>query len=212
MLLIPARQAKGRSARILWRRWRAGAALLVLVFAIILATCRRQLLCVTSSLRDSDAIVVLGGEPILRAKHAATLAANGLAPLVVASGFGDCETMRGVLVRDGVRTNVIELECASTSTRQNALFTASLLRAHGCQRVILVTSWYHSRRALSSFRKYAPEIEFLSSPAPRTRPWLEERGYIATEYLKIVGYALRFGIWPTGAGSRGNRKAEDGGP
>ena len=131
---------------------------------------------------------------------------------MIVSGCGDCEAMRDVLAQRGVRTNLIELECASTSTRQNALFTTRLLRAQGCKRVILVTSWFHSRRALSCFRKYAPEIEFVSSPASSTKPWLDERDYVATEYLKTVGYALRFGIWPTGAGSRGNRKAEDGGP
>ena len=71
-----------------------------------------------------------------------------------------------------------------------------LLREHQCQRVIIVTSWFHSRRALSSFRKYAPEIEFLSMPAPRTQLWKYERGYIASEYVKMILYGVRFGIFP----------------
>jgi uncharacterized SAM-binding protein YcdF (DUF218 family) len=127
---------------------------------------------------------------------AATLATNGLAPRLIASGTGDCEDMRRTLQKYGVRTNIIELECRSTSTQENGLFTVKLLREHKCKRVIIVTSWFHSRRALSCFRKYAPEMEFISVPSPRTRPWKEERNYIAAEYAKMIIYALRYGIVP----------------
>ena len=170
---------------------------LVLVPVIILVAFPFSLLCVTSPLQSADAIVVLGGEPGARAKHAATLVTNGLAPRVFVSGLGDCQTMRDVLIKHGVRTNLIELECDARTTQENALFTVQLLRAQKCRRVILVTSWFHSRRALSSFRKYAPEIEFLSAPVPKTEPWQFERGQIASEYLKTLAYALRYGIWPT---------------
>jgi uncharacterized SAM-binding protein YcdF (DUF218 family) len=182
------------------RRWLAALAALVLALAVALVSFDFQLLCVTSRLKSSDAIVVLGGEPVIRAEHAAHLATNGLARLVIVSGNGDCESNRRVIVRTGVPTNRIELECASRTTQENALFTVQLLRERKCQRVILVTSWFHSRRVLSSFRKYAPEIEFISAPVERTKPWRYERGYILSEYLKIIGYALRYGIWPT-AGS-----------
>ena len=186
------------------RRWLTGVAGLMLLLAVILITCPFQLLCVTSNPQPADAIVVLGGEPVVRAEHAADLATNGLAPRVIVSGRGDCQTMRDVLAKHGVRTNTIELECASTSTQENALFTVKLLREHQCRRVILVTSWFHSRRALGSFRKYAPEIEFLSAPVGRTQPWRYERGYVASEYLKMVWYAIRWGIfpWETKAESR----------
>jgi uncharacterized SAM-binding protein YcdF (DUF218 family) len=182
------------------RCWLAALAALVLALAVALFMFDLQLLCVTSRLKSSDAIVVLGGEPVIRAEHAAHLATNGLAPLVIISGSGDCESNRRVIVRHGVPTNHIELECASRTTQENALLTVKLLRERKCQRVILVTSWFHSRRALGSFRKYAPEIEFISAPVQRIRPWRYERGYIMSEYLKTIGYALRYGIWPT-AGS-----------
>ncbi len=178
------------------RRGLAVVAVLILMLAVVLVTCDEQLLCVTSKLQTSDAIVVLGGEPVVRAEHAAHLATNGLAARVIVSGRGDCESNRRVMVQRGVAAKRIELECASRSTQENALETVKLLRAQKCRRVIIVTSWFHSRRALSSFRKYAPEIEFLSAPVPRTKPWRFERGYIASEYLKTVAYALRYGIWP----------------
>jgi uncharacterized SAM-binding protein YcdF (DUF218 family) len=134
---------------------------------------------------------------VVRAEHAAHLATNGMAPHVIVSGRGDCESNRRVMVQRGVAAKLIELECASRNTQQNAVETVKRLRAQKCRRVIIVTSWFHSRRALSSFRKYAPEIEFLSAPVPRTKPWQFERGYIMSEYLKTAGYVLRYGIWPT---------------
>ena len=172
------------------------AAVLVPLAVVALFVFDNQLLRVVSPLQPADAIVVLGGEPVVRAQAAAPLLTNGLAPLVILSGQGDCEENRRLLKAFGVRTNVMELECDSTSTQENALFTVKLLREHQCQRVILVTSWFHSRRALSSFRKYAPEIEFLSMPAPRTQLWKYERGYIASEYVKMIIYGVRFGIFP----------------
>ena len=179
------------------RRWLAVTMGLFLALVVVLATCEESILRVTSKLQTADAIVVLGGEPVVRAEYAATLATNGMAPHVIISGRGDCESNRRVLVQRGVPAQQIELECASRSTQQNAVETVKRLRAQKCRRVIIVTSWFHSRRALSSFRKYGPEIEFLSAPVPRTKPWQFERGYIASEYLKTVAYALRYGIWPT---------------
>ena len=181
------------------RRWLAVAAALFVALLLVLWTCDEQILSVSSPLQTSDVIVVLGGEPVVRAEHAARLATNGLAPRVIVSGRGDCESNRRVLVARGVAAKRIEVECASRTTQENALETVKLLRAQKCRRVIIVTSWFHSRRALSSFRKYAPEIEFLSAPVPRTKPWKFERGYIVSEYLKTAAYALRYGIWPRGA-------------
>ncbi len=155
-----------------------------------------HLLCVRSRMASADAIVVLGGEPAVRVRAAATLFTNGAAPLVLVSGHGDCQENREWLIRYGVVTNSILTECDSTTTQENALYTVRLLRQHGCKRVILVTSWYHSRRALSAFRKYAPDLKFASAPAPRTQVFQYERGYIAAEYLKTIWYALRWHISP----------------
>jgi uncharacterized SAM-binding protein YcdF (DUF218 family) len=180
------------------RRWLAVSAVVLIALVVVLFTCDEALLCARSEIRSADVIVVLGGEPVVRAEHAAKLATNGLAPRVIVSGHGDCESNRRVLVARGVAAKRIQVECASRSTQENALETVKLLRAQKCRRVIIVTSWFHSRRALSSFRKYAPEIEFLSAPVPRTKPWKFERNYIASEYLKTAGYAVRYGIWPVG--------------
>ncbi len=167
------------------------------VFVAALFLLAEPLLSTRSELRTADAVVVLGGEPVVRARAAGHLITNGLAPRVFVSGEGDCEDNRRVLERMGVRREAIVVECDSTSTQENAVNTIQLLREQKCRRVIIVTSWFHSRRALSTFRKYAPEVEFLSAPVPRTQPWRYERHYIAAEYLKTVVYLFRFGVWPS---------------
>jgi uncharacterized SAM-binding protein YcdF (DUF218 family) len=182
---------RGKTRKLLVTAGVFGALLIVLALVL-----DEQLLCLKSPLQPSDAIVVLGGEPDIRVRAAAALATNGFAPRVIVSGEGDCDDNRRLLERYGVRTNIVELECKSQTTQQNAELTAKLLRQHECKRVIIVTSWFHSRRAVGAFRRYAPEIEFLSAPAPRTQLWRYERGYIASEYLKTIWYALRYGILP----------------
>jgi uncharacterized SAM-binding protein YcdF (DUF218 family) len=154
------------------------------------------LLCVRSPLAGADAIVVLGGEPFVRVKAAAPLITNGYAHTVILSGHGDCDDNLRSLHQLGVRTNGVLLECESRSTHQNALYTVKLLRDRKCKSAIIVTSWFHSRRALNCFRKYAPEIQFISAPAPRTNSFRYERGYIGTEYIKLVYYAIRWRVPP----------------
>jgi|ERR1039458_8816107 uncharacterized SAM-binding protein YcdF (DUF218 family) len=67
--------------------------------------------------------------------------------------------------------------------------------------VVLVTSWYHSRRALHTFQHYAPDIQFYSRPSyygyPRTQ-WSREgiSGYIRAEYVKLAGYWVCYGVCP----------------
>ena len=71
----------------------------------------------------------------------------------------------------------------------------------GGKRVIIVTSWYHSRRALRTFQHYAPDMQFYSRPSyygyPRAQ-WSRAgiSGYIRAEYLKLAGYWVCYGVWP----------------
>jgi uncharacterized SAM-binding protein YcdF (DUF218 family) len=107
-----------------------------------------------------------------------------------------------------------------------------LLRQMGAKRVIIVTSWYHSRRALACFEHYAPDIKFYSRPSyfgyvgktedgrqraedggsaphPTLSPVEAERvqaerkaerkaqeGYVKSEYVKLLGYWVRYGVCP----------------
>lgn len=178
------------------RRWLLIVMALLLLVTGALTTFDFQLLCVTSRLQPADAIVVLGGEPIVRVQAAAKLVSNGFAPRVIISGSGDCQENRRLIEELGVRASSVNVECESKTTQENAQLTAKLLREHGCKQVIIVTSWFHSRRALNTFRRYAPEIRFMSAPVERTKPWRYERNYIMAEYAKTAWYAVRYGIWP----------------
>src|SRR5262249_24304665 len=124
----------------------------------------------------------------------------GIAKHILLCGDGRRDkSKRALLARDFPEAQ-LELESRSQSTKENAEFSIPILRSNGVKRAVLVTSWYHSRRALSCFRHFAPEIRFISAPAPRapvpvsTAPWLREKNSILKEYLKSTWYFLRYGI------------------
>jgi len=149
----------------------------------------------------ADAEVILGGEPYYRPPRALEIFQKGFASNIVVSGHGDADEVRIWFKAKGVPASVIHVERNSRNTQQNARFTVPLLRTQHSKRVIIVTSWFHSRRALACFRKAAPEIEFISLPTvadrPRTRwPNRYERGMVLREYLKLAGYWVRYGVRP----------------
>ena len=130
------------------------------------------------ALRDlpaAQAIVVLGGTmspptvgrpwPDLSAAadrvwHAARLFHAGKAPLVVLSGGSDlslslvpeAQAMSSFIQDLGVSSAALLLEPDSRSTRDNARFTAQLLRDRKLDHVLLVTSALHMGRAVAHFR------------------------------------------------------------
>lgn len=181
--------------------------ILVAVFVLLLALAvaaivfPQKFLCVDSGPAQADAMVVLGGGSAERPERAAELFKERATPRLIVSGWGDCEINRQLLIEDGVPANVIEMETRSRTTRENAQFTVKLLREQKLRRVILVTSWYHSRRALACFRHYAPEIKFYSRPsyvAYARADWsgrrFERRVYL--EYSKLFGYWIGYGVCP----------------
>ena len=127
-----------------------------------------------AQLPQAQAIAVLGGGirppehgqtlPDLnsaadRVWHAARLFHAGKAPLLVLSGgsnpavsaTSEAQAMRGLLTDLGVPDTALLLEAHSRNTRQNAQFTADLLRQRGVSRILLVTSALHMPRAVPLF-------------------------------------------------------------
>lgn len=127
-----------------------------------------------AELPQAQAIVVLGGGirppergqtlPNLnsaadRVWHAARLFHAGKAPLLVLSGgsnpavsaTSEAQAMRGLLTGLGVPDTAMLLEEESRNTRQNAQFSAGLLRQSGLSRILLVTSALHMPRAVPLF-------------------------------------------------------------
>ena len=137
-----------------------------------------------ASVPHAQAIVVLGGTVTPpsgtsteinlgragRVWYAARLFHAGKAPLVLLSGGGDLERQAfsearamAVFLQDlGVPAQAIMLEKASRNTRQNAVFSAALLKARGIQHILLVTSALHMPRALALFTAQGLQV----TPAP----------------------------------------------
>ncbi|MGO4126574.1 YdcF family protein [Inquilinus sp. YAF38] len=157
------------------------------------------LLVVRTALGPADVIVVLGGDGPARAWQAAGLYRQGAAPKVLVTGFGDCENIRRYMMDQGVPGDVIQIECAARSTWENAVFSAPLLSAMGARHAILVTSWFHTRRALACFRQLVPQVEWMSVPVERGESYRQMLGNhhglsVLAEYVKIGWYSVRYGV------------------
>jgi uncharacterized SAM-binding protein YcdF (DUF218 family) len=176
-------------------------ALLVVVSVTAALLFPQQVLVIDSGQNRADAIVLLGGGSGERPTRAAELFRAGVAPRIIVSGAGDAGGNRLLLMNRGVPGRAIELEPNSKTTKENALFSIPLLRAEGAKRVVLVTSWYHSRRALKCFRHYGSDIQFYSSPSYygfARADWSQEnlRRRIRAEYIKTLGYWICYGVSP----------------
>lgn len=152
-----------------------------------------RLLTVRGHVNHADVIVVLGGDSMPRAARAAQLWLEGVAPIVLVSGGGDCLIIRDAMIARGVDGRAIALECHSRSTWQNAAFSAPILAAMNVRQAVLVTSWFHSRRAMACFSETSNAISWHSVPA-KVRPisWMlffnPEGTAVLQEGLKTLWY------------------------
>lgn len=90
---------------------------------------------------------------------------GGVRYVVVSGGEGSGASVRDLLVSQGVPAPAVRLEDRSTSTRENAQFTADLLRSEPPGgRVVLLTSDFHMRRAAACFRRAG--IDVAPVPVP----------------------------------------------
>ena len=176
-----------------------------------------------ASVPHAQAIVVLGGTVTPpsgtsteinlgragRVWYAARLFHAGKAPLVVLSGGGDLERQAfsearamALFLQDlGVPAQAVALEEASRNTRENAAFSAELLKARGIEHILLVTSALHMPRALPLFKaqgiKVTPaptDFEAGQEPPHGLLAWLPDAGALngsALAMKELVG--LRVG-------------------
>jgi uncharacterized SAM-binding protein YcdF (DUF218 family) len=128
-----------------------------------------------NTISEAEAIVVLSGglEPATgnrvypdlngaadRVWHAARLYNAGVAPVVIVSGGkpprlakSTAPAMKRLLESWGIPSDSVLIESRSRSTRENAVYTKQVCREWGVDRIALVTSAVHMRRALSAFRQ-----------------------------------------------------------
>lgn len=126
-------------------------------------------------LHKADAIVAIsGGDTDARTKEAIRLYHAGWAPLVIFSGAASDPTgpsnaaaMRAKAILEGVPADHIILDEAAANTLQNASGVAAIAKSRGLSKLILVTSPYHQRRALISFRRHVGKnITIINHSAP----------------------------------------------
>lgn len=184
---------------------------IVTVAYVLLALPVTLLLCLGSgmlvlrcdkSLDPADAIVVLGyparatGEPSdtmeARVRRGVNLYFDGYAPnLILAGGsvqnrFVEAEVMASLANKMGVPSHVIILEKRSQNTTQNAQFVAEILHAQKLKSVIIVTSPYHTRRAVTLFEDKG--IEVVGCAASDGSKWVVQVREIAHEYVNWIWY------------------------
>jgi uncharacterized SAM-binding protein YcdF (DUF218 family) len=201
-------------------RWWASRFALVLLVWSLLAWVGARALIVRSELAQADALVVLSGGPFYeeRTRHAAELFKRGRAPRLVLTDDGikgpwSFEKERNPtfteleveeLLRAGVEARSIEIIPQQvSSTYEEAVLVRDYAQARGLRSVLVVTSPYHSRRALWVWQRVFRESGILvgldpadtggHSPSPATW-WWHWRGWssVAPEYPKMLYYWLNY--------------------
>jgi uncharacterized SAM-binding protein YcdF (DUF218 family) len=169
-----------------------------------------RLLACTPRIERADAIAVLAGNSS-RSEHGIALYNQGLAPELWHTG-DDCpgrlvspaQEGAQLALERGVPAKAIHL-LASHSTWQDGQEIAALAHERQVQTILVVTDWWHSRRALSVLARHlvdseitvycAPVIDTCQSPE---NWWRCERSrhLVLRELGKIGYYWIRYGVSP----------------
>ena len=146
---------------------------------------------------SADAIVALTGGAE-RVDTALRLLVEGRAPLLLVSGVGrgsDLAEMSHRVPLSAEQAAHVTLGRAATSTLGNAAETARWARAHGVQRLIVVTAGYHMPRAMAELIRALPEVKLLpvavQPPALRHGMEFATVRMMASEFDKYLAVRLR---------------------
>ncbi|MCP4468162.1 MAG: YdcF family protein [Halieaceae bacterium] len=173
-----------------------------------------------SEIPRADAIVLLGGAlrgdsamgilPDLnqyadRLVHAVALYKAGKADYILVTGGSapgarsEARLMQDVLAVMGVPPSALILEEQSKNTHDNAVNSATILHKRGMQRILLVSSAFHMRRADTLFKRQGLDVipaptdyqqVLITSTLPAGIPGVKNL-YRTTEALhEIVGYEV----------------------
>jgi len=150
----------------------------------------------------ADVIVALGGDArCLREKRAAELYLQGVAPRVIVSGVPSAwgintgDAAKRYLVTLGVPETDILVLRESWNTRVEALKVSEIMKTNSWSSAVIVTSPFHSRRALLTFDRYSRGGTFYSSPLPEKSPewqrerWWSRRGDMGTTIRELMAWA-----------------------
>jgi len=162
---------------------------------------------------QADAIVVLGGGGPERVMHGIQLYRQGVAPRLWFTGnralpemtsFTDGQLARDFALREGVPVSDIGL-LNTSSTWEDGQQIATMVKQNGLRRIVIVTNWYHSRRALAVIRRHlaGQAVQVYYSPPPTSaccpdRCWSRDEWMIMiiNEWIKIGLYAVKYKVAP----------------
>ena len=146
-----------------------------------------------------DAIVaVSGGDTNARADEAIELYKNGWAPKIIFSGAAadkkgpsNAQAMARRALEAGVPETAITTENLSRTTAENALNTSKFIADHSLERIILVTSAYHQRRASLEFSSIlGPTVHIINHPVPHDKQWVGFWWWTTTKGWWLAGSEL----------------------
>jgi uncharacterized SAM-binding protein YcdF (DUF218 family) len=170
--------------------------------------CQETPLAETTQCESVDAIVVVsGGDTNARTDEGIKLFKSGWADALVLSGAAqdksgpsNAAAMRARAQAAGVPFSAIYIDEYSETTEQNAENTQSIFSRNGFEKVILVTSGYHQRRANLEFEKRANTVQILNHPLLFDQDWslwwwLSPRGWwlAGGELAKIGAFYIQGG-------------------
>jgi DUF218 domain len=180
--------------------WLVAAALLGCVLAVLLAKAGSFL--IVDAPRPSDVILVLAGETDRRPERGLQLLAQGYGRRMVLDVPTNAKLYEFTQIQlaqkyvqdlpQGALVNVCPIH--GLSTKDESKDAEKCLIREGGKRVLIVTSDFHTRRALDIFRREVPEYEY-SVAASRNEQKFGVRWWTQREWAKIfVDEWLRF-IW-----------------
>jgi uncharacterized SAM-binding protein YcdF (DUF218 family) len=191
----------------------------LLVFIVaweVVAWVAARALVVDADLSSADAIVVLSGSSayVERTQKAAELYREGRAPLVwltddhTRGGWSSAlqrnpyfvERATDELIKSGVPAERIRIvPGVASSTRDESLIVRDYASSQGVRSVLVVTSAYHSRRALRTLRQvFAGTGTTIGvhtvAATSNAWWWLQPNGWrdVAGEYVKLSYYWFKY--------------------
>jgi uncharacterized SAM-binding protein YcdF (DUF218 family) len=195
-----------------WRRRVSRTGVAVLACLILLGVTRNMWLSWLYTFLDTsedpkgaDFIVVLGGGAGTRTTTGAALYHKGYAPRLVMSGcYPSLGEHLSTLKESGVPAEAIIVLNDVYSTWTEAEEVLKILRHEGARSAIIVTDGFHIRRTKATYEHLQSEsgIELVyvatSGPFVADSWWHQPSGprLILNEYIKLVYYLLRYGVWP----------------
>jgi uncharacterized SAM-binding protein YcdF (DUF218 family) len=192
---------------------RVGLALAIALVLLLPTAWAGGALVVEVPLSDPDAILSLASHEWERLPRTAALAASFPRARVILTdpslmteaNCHDCANRGRRLVRLGVdASRIVHLPVLAAGTHGEALAALGYTRANEIKRLVIVTSPYHTRRSLATFRAVFDGSGVVlgiqpASVTPAIRPafwWLQgyDRAYVPYEWAAVLYYRWQYGI------------------